>query len=464
MQTISKKLKLLFKKIILVSSAASITIGSSFGLASAAPKEVFSDRYAAIVIDANSGKTLFNANANTQRYPASLTKMMTLYLLFDAMKSGRVTPNTPIPVSAYAASRPPTKLGFKPNETIVAESAAKALITKSANDVAVAIGEYLGGTEKNFAEMMTEKAHQLGMMNTHFTNASGLPDKNNYSTAQDLAILSLALKDHFPNKYKWFKTLSFRFRGKEVRTHNHLVQHMKGVDGIKTGYTQMSGANLASSMHISGKNIVAVVMGGRTARLRDAHMASLLKRYLPKASKRKTRSLIIASATYNFKPASQTPVPVSKTESPILNLFAQNLNKSIPIPRQKNQIDPILPIITALTDEGKIQKNPAKDAIASVLIANNTSLFEKKEKKNKWGIQIGSMLSKKQAQTLLNKAKNTLPKSLKNKTVIASAFLKGKKQYYRARFHFQDKKEANRVCSLLKKHKFNCFLFENRKA
>jgi len=157
-----------------------------------------------IMVDVKTGQVLAHSHAFDRWYPASLTKMMTLYMLFEAMQAGRIAPETPIPVSEYAAARPPTKIGFKPGQTIAAEAAAKALITRSANDVASAVAEYLGGSEPRFAKNMTAKARSLGMMNTNFANASGLPDKNNYSTARDMAILSLALREHFPQYYHLF--------------------------------------------------------------------------------------------------------------------------------------------------------------------------------------------------------------------------------------------------------------------
>jgi len=248
-------------------------------------KQAVNDKYAAIVIDAHSGKVLYQEHADAKRYPASLTKMMTLYMMFEALEKGRISLKTPIPVSAYAAARPPTKIGFKPGQTIPVEAAAKSLITRSANDVASAVAEYLGGSEKKFAQMMTARAHRLGMKSTNFSNASGLPDVNNYTTARDMARLSLALRRDFPKYYKLFNTTSFEYQGQTINSHNRLVKTMKGVDGIKTGYVRMSGFNIASSMQSEGKSIVAVVMGGRTSASRDAHVRTLLTTYIAKASK-----------------------------------------------------------------------------------------------------------------------------------------------------------------------------------
>jgi len=265
--------------------AAAVFCGLFINAAAAlTPAGLFPDKYAAIVIDANSGKILFSDKADMRRYPASLTKMMTLYLLFDAMRAGKVNYNTRIPISAHAHAQPPTKLNIGIGQTITAEDAAKAIVTKSANDVAVAIGEYLGGSERNFARMMTMQARRLGMRNTNFANASGLPNPDNYSTARDLAILALDLRRQFPQQYWLFNTTSFICKGHFIRGHNRLLATMDGVDGLKTGYTQMSGFNLASSRRMGNKSIVAVVMGGKTSALRDSYMAGLLIRYMDKGS------------------------------------------------------------------------------------------------------------------------------------------------------------------------------------
>lgn len=268
--------------------AASLTACStSEVLQTAAPVPTStSEKYAAIVIDANSGQVMHAEDADARRYPASLTKMMTLYMLFEAMQQGRVTTSTPIPVSSYAASRPPTKLYFKGGQSIDAETAIRALCVKSANDVATAVAEYLGGSEANFAVMMTNKARQLGMTSTVFKNASGLPDSGQVTTARDMATLSLALRRHFPAQYGYFGRSSFAFRGKTIKGHNKVLEMVQGANGIKTGYTRASGFNLATSVDRDGKRIVAVVMGEKTARQRDALMAQLVERFLPRATRR----------------------------------------------------------------------------------------------------------------------------------------------------------------------------------
>jgi len=237
-------------------------------------------KYAAIVVDAKTGKQLFEMNSTAPRYPASLTKMMTLYLLFEALDSGRITKQTQIPVSAHAASQPPTKMRLKPGETIDVDTAIHALTVKSANDVAVAVGEYLGGSEEGFAAMMTARARQIGMRDTVFRNASGLPDEAQHTTARDMAVLGMALRQRFPQYYHYFSTADFMFRGRLIRGHNDMLGRIHGVDGIKTGYIRASGFNIVTSYDADGRRIVVVVMGADSARERNAHAEALLQRAL----------------------------------------------------------------------------------------------------------------------------------------------------------------------------------------
>lgn len=243
-----------------------------------------SDKYAAIVVDANTGKVLFDRNSRELRYPASLTKMMTLYMLFDALETGRVDPAAQLPVTAFAASKPPSRLGLRPGQHIDVQTAILALCVRSANDVATVVAEYLGDSEARFAEMMTAKARQLGMNSTTFRNASGLPHADQRTSARDMAVLSTALRKRFPQHYHYFSNREFSYAGKVIRGHNDLLGRVDGVDGLKTGYIRASGFNLATSAGRGGRRIVAVVMGGETARARNAHMEELIEMYLPKAS------------------------------------------------------------------------------------------------------------------------------------------------------------------------------------
>ncbi|MGE3364590.1 MAG: D-alanyl-D-alanine carboxypeptidase family protein [Rhizobiaceae bacterium] len=242
------------------------------------------EKHAVLVIDGNTGRTLHAVNAEAPRYPASLTKMMTLYMLFEAMDAGRVTPDTQIVVSSHAASQPPSKMRIRAGDSIDAATAVSALATKSANDVAAAVGEHLGGSEEQFAAMMTSKARQLGMRRTVFRNASGLSDTGQYTTARDMAILGMSLQKRFPHRFGAFSATSFNFRGRGVRGHNDLLGRVQGVDGIKTGYIRASGFNIVTSVRTGGRKLIVVVMGGRTARARNAEVEALIQNYLPQAS------------------------------------------------------------------------------------------------------------------------------------------------------------------------------------
>lgn len=233
--------------------------------------------FAAIVVDGNSGRTLFSRAEHDLRHPASVTKVMTLYLLFEQIEKGRLRLDSPLMVSSHAASQAPSKLGLDPGESISVENAIKAVVTKSANDIAVAIAENIGGDEATFAQIMTRKAHALGMHKTHYENASGLPNSEQVTTAHDLAILGRAIQDRFPRYYRYFSTHSFAYNGALHRNHNHLLGRVEGMDGIKTGYTRASGFNLLTSVHRGGHHIVAVVLGGRTAGARDRVMAGLIE-------------------------------------------------------------------------------------------------------------------------------------------------------------------------------------------
>jgi len=244
--------------------------------------------YAAIVVDANSGRVLHATNADSLRHPASITKIMTLYLVFEQIEAGKLRLDTPLPVSAHAASQAPSKLGLRPGQTISVEDAIKALVTKSANDIAVVIAEALGGDEETFAKMMTRKARALGMSRTVYANASGLPDDEQVTTARDQALLGRAIQDRFPRYYRYFATSSFYFGGRAIRNHNNLLGRVAGVDGIKTGFIRKSGFNLVTSVRRGNRHLVAVVIGGASAGARDARMRSLIEEYIAQGASERT--------------------------------------------------------------------------------------------------------------------------------------------------------------------------------
>src|SRR5271156_4684381 len=228
--------------------------------------------FAAIVVDANTGRTLYSVNENEPRHPASITKVMTLYLLFEQLDKGALTLQSQIPISEHAAAQEPSKLGIAAGDSLSVDDAIKAVVTRSANDVAVAIAEAIGGDESNFAQMMTRKAHALGMSRTIYRNASGLPNDEQITTARDLTVLARATEERFPKYFHYFSTHEFDYAGEIIGNHNHLLGRVDGVDGIKTGYTRASGFNLLTSVHRDGRSLVAVVMGGRTSGARDRMM------------------------------------------------------------------------------------------------------------------------------------------------------------------------------------------------
>ncbi len=253
-------------------------------------------RYADIVVDANSGQVLHESNPDSLRHPASVTKIMTLYLLFEQLEAGKLKLTSPLRVSPHASSQPPTKLGLKAGQTIEVEDAIKAIVTESANDIAVVVAEAIGGDEDTFARLMTRKAHALGMTRTVYVNASGLPANEQLTTARDQALLGRAVQERFPTYYRYFATSTFRYHGRAMRNHNRLLGSVSGVDGIKTGYTRSSGFNLVTSLRRGNRHIVAVVLGGSSGGSRDARMRSLIEQHIAEASTRRTAPTVAEAA------------------------------------------------------------------------------------------------------------------------------------------------------------------------
>ncbi|MFZ2099516.1 MAG: D-alanyl-D-alanine carboxypeptidase, partial [Oricola sp.] len=397
-------------------------------------------KYAAIVIDANTGKTLHESSPDSTRYPASLTKMMTLYMLFEAMEQGKVTKSTRIVFSRHAASMAPTKLGVPAGKSITAETAILALVTKSANDVAAAVAEHLGGTESKFAQMMTTKARALGMSRTTFRNASGLPDPRQTTTARDMATLGIALQEHFPDEFGYFRTPSFKYGRAQFRNHNRLLGRVKGVDGIKTGYTRASGFNLVSSVHSNGRSIVAVVMGGKTGASRDAQMQQLLAKTVAKGSTRKRGMLVARAGGTRFAAApvevagldiDEIPVPASaerpaEASAPAMAFAAEAAPP--PSPRPAAPVEQIDEIQTASTAE-----------------------------RTAWVIQIASLPSQNEAVDYLRAAQDRAAPVLGDRDPFIEEFRKGGAVYHRARFSgFKSKDEAWAACKALKKYDYSC--------
>jgi D-alanyl-D-alanine carboxypeptidase len=286
----------------------------------------YSPRFSEIIVDGNSGAVLSSSNPDASRHPASLTKIMTLYLLFERLDAGKIKLDTEMPVSRHASEQDPTKLGLQPGQTIRVEDAIKGLVTRSANDAAVVIAEALGGDEDDFAKLMTRKAHMLGMSKTVYRNASGLPDDEQVTTARDQSTLGRAIQDRFPRYYRYFSTASFTFRGHSIANHNHLLGSVEGVDGIKTGYTRASGFNLVTSMRRGNRHLVGVVMGGHSAGSRDGIMRNLLAENLERASTRRTVAAITERSPSDAsdvdvaddeEAAPTTPAPPSVSSTPV---------------------------------------------------------------------------------------------------------------------------------------------------
>lgn len=464
-------------------------------VSSVAPVEA-KPAFSSIAVDARTGKILFARNADSKRYPASLTKIMTLYLVFEDLKAGRITMNTNLRMSRYAAARPPSKLGIKPGRSIKVRHAIMALVTKSANDVATAIAENLEGSEKRFARRMTRTARRIGMTRTTFRNASGLPNRSQMTTARDMATLGLRMQRDFPRYYKFFKTRRFTYRGRRYGNHNRLLGRIEGVDGIKTGYTRASGFNLTTSARRGKKRIVAVVMGGRTGRSRNRYMSALVKRMF--AKKRLTNSSRIASVAgtppgyKKIRTKSKTrlasiralPLPRKKpVRTPVRTKVAAVVKK-----QQDRILVPAKPVTTSvstfktaiLTDEdvAPFTNDTGSRAInssgkADLLVAKKTTikkttkvvekaLPDTNQHKDTWNIQIGASPSKAGATGLLAKASKKARKNLNGKVAFTMEVRKNGSKFYRARFAGFNRRTATRACRTLSKKGIGCFALAPR--
>jgi D-alanyl-D-alanine carboxypeptidase len=270
-------------------------------------------RYSDIVVDGNSSAILHAANPDGPRHPASLTKIMTLYLLFEQLEAGKLRLDSQLEVSEHAAGQSPTKLGLRSGQTIKVEDAIKGIVTRSANDAAVVVAEAVGGDEESFAKLMTRQAQAMGMSHTVYRNASGLPNDEQITTARDQSILGRTIQERFPRYYKYFATRSFEFRGESIGNHNHLLGSVEGVDGIKTGYISASGFNLVTSVHRDNRYLVAVVFGGSSAGSRDERMRQLIKDHIAEAATQHPTSMVAAVVA---KPESKPEAKVETKPDP----------------------------------------------------------------------------------------------------------------------------------------------------
>ncbi len=350
-------------------------------------------KYASFVMDADSGRALHSTNADTRNYPASLTKMMTLYILFEHLESGKLRLTDGLKVSHRAARQPASKLGLKPGSHISVNTAIRALIVKSANDVASVVADNLGGGEKPFAKIMTRTAHRLGMTRTNFRNSSGLPHRAQLSTARDMATLARALMRDFPQFYDYFRLTKFTFGGRTYRTHNKLIKTYPGADGLKTGYISASGFNVAVSASRNGRRLIGVVFGGRSAKSRDRHMTKLLDNGFAKVTRRT---------------ATASPVPEAK---PSLGPSASS-----------------------------------RDAARAT-----------RGRPSQWGIQVGAFAARRPARQIADRAVSKLPDLLANGRVAVVPLRKSNgRTLYRARILGLDKATAYAACRKLERRRFDC--------
>ncbi|MFZ5669945.1 MAG: serine hydrolase [Pseudomonadota bacterium] len=391
-------------------------------------------KYAAIVVDANSGEVLYAKRADSPRYPASITKVMTLYLAFEALSEGRLKPTDMITVSARAASQPPTKLGLAAGDQISVDDAMRAIAVKSANDMAVALAEHLGGTEQRFAALMTLRGQELGMTNTRFVNASGLPDSRQISTARDIAILSRAVMRDYPQYYSYFSLRSFTFRGVTVNNHNRLMGQFAGMDGLKTGYTNASGFNLAASAVRDGRRLIAVVLGGRSTVTRDDHVEDLLLTGFDVLKRRSLGETITVAQTM-FEPVMEGPVMRPSTEQGdggqeglrVVLTDAPAAGAMAPVP------DPVAPAATPARPKAAAPRKP----------------------RGQWAIQAGAFKSKAQAREQLALIKRRFGGVVRDAEPDIGGAVGG---YYRVRFEGMSADGARAACKTLKARKQACMV------
>ncbi len=410
-------------------------------------------RYASIVIDADTGVILSQSNADKPLHPASLTKIMTLLMAFEAMEQGKLSPRDRIRISKHAASMVPSKLGLSPGSTIKVQDAIYAIVTKSANDIAVALAEQLGGTETNFARMMTNRARQLGMANTTFTNASGLHDPRQYSSARDMATLARFVINTYPSYYRYFSTANFTYQGHSYHNHNRLMETYKGMDGMKTGYVGPSGFNLVASAVRNDRRIIGVVFGGRSAASRNTHMANLLDSGFARVG---DSSVLIASADAR----SPAPVPPRK---PAILVALNTLNK-VSNGKQDVKLASLGPVLDPvkfgeLVGEGDI--DPAESRrIETGLVAVSAikgkgakpeqRVLSAPSANDTWAVQIGAYSSRAATDQALHAAARKIPASLGGGNPVIAPLKVKDGWMFRARLSGYTRAQAFKACTYIK--------------
>jgi len=457
----------------------------------------------AIVVDAKTGKVLYAKDADALRHPASLTKMMTLYMLFGALDSGKLTLSSRLKVSKFASRQAPTKLGLKPGSTISVKDAMLSLITRSANDAAVVVAENLAGSEPAFAKRMTQTARSIGMSRTTFRNASGLPNPNQWTTARDMATLGRALQARYPKYYPYFATKSFVYNGRTIGGHNKLLGRVAGVDGIKTGYTRASGFNLVSSVKRDNRYIVATVIGGSSGASRDKQMMSLISKYMPAAyaGPVKGGNLLAKILKQNEPPVEIANVEPEADAIETASVVPPPRSRPGPQARAVKTLDagpsdqmaevaelPEPPQVVALAEpepqsegpqmvfqQGPSGKPVAQPVTVTASVAGSSSdpvdegegiaqgdtddstSTTRRVSVAGWKVQIAAAPSEDGARSMLDKARSKGGKLLASATPAVEMVEKGGDVFYRARFTgFANKDKARAACAFLKKRDVSC--------
>lgn len=403
---------------------------------------------AAMAIDAHTGQVLYAHNVDKPHHPASLTKIMTLYMLFEFIESGRLTMDSKLTITQNASNQAPSKLGLKPGATIRVEDAIRALVTKSANDIAVTVAENLAGSEWKFTKLMTWKARKLGMSKTTFVNASGLPNSRQVTTARDMITLSMRIQKDFPQFYPYFSLRHFSYAGRRYKNHNKLLTRMKGIDGIKTGYTRASGFNLTSSVWNGRKHVVGVVLGGKTGRKRDDTMIHVLRKSLRKARNGVTKKQFVA-ANYALKTSRRQVAQVeSNVEEPVaVNAVA---------PKQVKPVGHVKKDLSRLenTQQAAYKVADGNEQSNANVVADNEVDTSSVDAPGPYHIQVGAFGNQEDAQRRLHSIGTSASSLLKGHNSVT--MLVPQNNVYRARFTGFSEADARSTCKLLKRKSIDC--------
>ncbi len=439
-------------------------------------------KYAAFVIHADTGDILFDKYSTQKRYPASLTKVMTLYLLFDELEAGNLQLDTKLKTSAYAASMPASDLGLKAGDVITVETAIMSLIVKSANDVAVVVAERISGSEKAFAKKMTAKARSMGMRSTNFRNASGLPNRKQYSTARDLSILAQRVLQDHQGYWPYFQTKSFEWKGKTYRSHNRLVGKFKGANGLKTGYTRMSGYNLATTISRGDNRLIGIVLGGRSTKTRDAHMRKILDQAYRDIKRRPSLISVAYRKPPNpsLKPTALAALGGTWPKEPVTMASIEELVVEEASKKDNSPEETTVPILTLAAAAPKDQVNQLltknlTDAerlnIIALAEANNSKTYAEGDIEDRspaedstWGIQTGAYSSKSIAEEKMKLAQTKFAEWIADSEPSISFTKSRNKSYYRVRFNSMTEKQSKQTCAAIIKKGGDCFTVREPRA